>query len=430
MAGLDLTTFSAVLKSLYSDQGIQDLTLKDNPFWAKLRKVGDFYGQNLVVPMRYADPETSRSRTFSKALNARTNSASRYAKCTVTRGHEYGTLTIDRETMAASENNKGAFLEARKAEIDGMINAIGRSIGIGLFRDGSGVRGRISTTSNVATSTITLAEPNDVSNFEYGQALVAFQTMPSPGVVPTLRNAGATPAYVVGIDRDLGTITVSGTVGGAPAAWNSLIAAIAPGDYLMVDGDNVGFSSTSNSSAIAGLGAWLPETPPAPGENFFGLDRSTDASRLGGVRFQATGLPLSEGLIKCASRVARDGGNPDAAYMSFNQFSNIVTDLGSKARYTEFRTGTIGFQALKLYGPRGEIDIFADPNCPNDKVYLLDSSTWAFHHLRAAPHLVVDGNVNGLMQEANADAVQVRVVCWGQLTCTAPGKNAVMTVDT
>lgn len=429
MAGLDLTTFSAVLKTLYPDQAVQDLTLKDNPFWARVRKIQDFYGANLVVPFRYADPEGSRSRTFSTALNARTTSASRYAKVTLTRGHDFATLQIDRETVAASENNKGAFLEARKAEVDGMLNALGRSVGTSSFRDGSGIRGQISSGSNVGTSTITLAEPNDIVNFEYGQALVATSTVPSAGTAATLRSSGAV-AYIVGLDRDAGTITVSGSVGGSAQNWSALIAAVAAGDYLLAAGDNTGFSSTSNSSAIAGLGAWLPLTAPTPGDNFFGLDRSVDTSRLAGIRFTGTGMPIEEALIKCAARVARDGGRPNCVYMNFNQYSNLATSLGSKARYTEFKVGEIGFKGFSLYGPKGELEIYADANCPNGVAYMLTHDDWEFHHLRAAPHIVTEGNAGGILQEASADAWQVRGVLWGQFACRAPGRSAVMTLDT
>lgn len=429
MAGLDLTTFSAVLKTLYPDQAVQNLTIQDNPFWGMVKKVGDFYGQNMVVPFRYADPEGSRSRLFTSALNARTTSASRYAKVTITRGHDYGTLQIDRETMAASEDNKGAFLQARKAEVDGMLNALGRSIGISLFKDGSGIRGQISAGSNVGTTTISLAEPNDIVNFEYGQPLVATAAIPAPGVAATLRSAGAV-AYVVGIDRDAGNITVSATVGGAAANWSTLIAAVAAGDYLMVAGDNIGFSSVSNSSAIAGLGAWLPSTAPVGGDNFFGLDRSVDATRLAGIRFTGTGLPIEEALIKCAARVARDGGRPNKVFMNYNQYSNIATSLSSKVRYTDRASGELGFQSYKLYGPKGELEIYADQNCPNGLAYMLTFDDWVFHHLRAAPHIVTEGNSGGVLQEAAADALQVRGVLWGQLACQAPGRSAVLTLDT
>lgn len=429
MSGLDLTTFSNVLKTLYPDQEVQNLTIQDNPFWGMVRKKQDFYGANLVVPFKYADPETSRSRTFSTALTNRTSSSSRYAKVTLTRGHDYAALYIDRETMAASENDKGAFLQARKSEIDGMFNGMGRSIGTSLYTDGSGIRGRISSGSNVGTSTITLAEPNDITNFEYGQGLVATSAIPTAGTAATLRSSGAV-AYVVGLDRDAGTITVSATVGGAAANWTTMIAAVAASDYLLVAGDNTGFSSTSNSSAIAGLGAWLPTTAPTAGDNFFGLDRSVDVSRLAGIRFTGTGLPISEALIKAAARVARDGGRPNKVFMNYNQYSNLATDLGSKARYTDFKKGEIGFKGFSLYGPKGELEIYADQNCPNGLAYMLTFDEWCFHHLRAAPHMVTDGNVNGMLQEASADAVQVRGVLWGQLGNEAPGHNAVITLDT
>jgi hypothetical protein len=116
--------------------------------------------------------------------------------------------------------------------------------------------------------------------------------------------------------------------------------------------------------------------------------------------------------------------------MNYNQYSNISTSLTSKVRYTNFKVGEIGFAGYTLYGPKGELRILPDQNCPNGRAYMLQMNTWKFHHLRPAPHLVTEGNVGGALQEASADALQVRGVCWGQLACEAPGYNATLSLDT
>lgn len=429
---LDLTSFSSVLKTLYPKLTVQALTYRDNPFWAMVEKAEDFYGANMVIPFRYADPETSRSRTVSTAITARSSSSSKYAKVTLTRGHDFGAIQIDRETIMASSNDAGAFLRARQAEINAMLNALGRSIAVSLFGNGSGVRGSMTVADYTVNAAVTLDEANDITNFEVGQALFVASNNPATGTAPTIVSSSTT-AYVVGINRDAGTITLAATYGGSAASPNTAFGVTLTNTtqyFLLPAGDNVGFSSTSNSSAIAGLSAWLPTTAPTTGDNFFGLDRSVDAARLAGIRYTGTGLPIEEALVKAAARVARDGGRPDTVFVNFNQYSNLVTSLGSKARYTDRKVGDIGFASLVLYGPRGELNIVPDMNCPNGRAYMLQLDTWKFHSLLEAPHIVTEGNVSGALQEASADAIQVRGAVWGQLACTAPGYNAVVTLDT
>lgn len=424
---LNMSNFAAALKQIYPKGVPTDQTIKKNPLWGMIEKVGDFYGDVLVVPFRYADP-ASRSRTLSTALAQRTASASSYARVTLKRGHDSAVISIDRETMMASANDAGAFLRARKAEVDGMLNSLGRSIAIAVFGDASGIRGQISTTSGVASAAgFLLSNPNDVTNFEVDQALRLTAARPAFGVAATLRTG---VAYIVGVDRDTGLLQVAAAPRGTAVALNTLVAAAAVGDLLLLDGDAVATSSSSNASAIAGLAAWLPLVAPTTGDNFFGLDRSVDVTRLAGIRFVGTGLPIEEALIKCASRVARDGGSPDLVVMSFNQLSNLVTSLGSRVRYDSVKASAkVGYQVISLVGPNGDIKILADQNCPDGVAYMLQMDTWKFHHLGEVPHIAVEGNVSGALQEADADAIQIRAFMFGQLVCDAPGYNAVLTLD-
>lgn len=429
---LNLAQFAPALKQIYPTGVPESLTLKDHPFWAKMKKVQDFYGQNLKLPFRFADP-MSVSRTFGTALTNRAVSASQYKNVTLTRGHQYGVIQIDRETILASMNDAGAFLQARKAEIDGVINQVGNRISQDLFGDGSGILGQISSSSNTGTSTVTLSDVNQIVNFEYGQNVVLTASVPSPGTAPSLRTGNG---FIIGVDRDAGTLTISATAGGSAANWSTVITSAAAGDYILQAGDNVGYSGTSTTSAIVGLAAWLPLIAPTVGggDSFFGMDRSADPSRLAGIRYSGTGLPIEEVLNKTAARVARDGGRPDFCVFNYAQLSNLQTSLGAKIRYTEFKSGdartAVTFAAFSVPGPKGDLTVVADGDCPTAQGYMLQSDCWSFRHLSGAPELVTMGNVNGSLQEATADALQVRVACYGQTMCDAPGYNAVMTLDT
>lgn len=441
---LNLSQFGPALKTIYPQGVPESLTLKDHPFWARLRKVQDFYGQNLKLPFRFADP-MSVSRTFTSALNLRTAAASQYANVQLTRGHQFGVVTIDRETILASMNDSGAFLNARKAEIDGMINQLGNRLSQDMFGDGSGILGSVSFVTSGSPTFQTLADPNQIVNFEVGQFLNVTATVPTVGAAATL--IGSQGAYVVAIDRDAGNISLSSTYGGAAAYWNSLTGwtGLTNGTtyYLLQNADNTGFSATSTTSAVAGLAAWIPSVAPTSSDTFFGITlgsgqtigRSVDADRLGGIRFTGTGLPIEEAVNRAAYRVARDGGRPDSVVMNYAQLANLQTSLGAKVRYVDFNgsgpaaTG-ISFSAFQIPGPKGALTVYADGNCPTGSAYMIQQDCWSFHHLSGAPELITMGNVQGVLQESSLDALQVRAACYGQLMCDAPGYNAVISLDT
>ena len=430
---LDLNSFAPALKTLYPKGVPLSLTLKDNPFWAMVEKKSDFFGANLTLPFRYADPQNG-SRTFATALAGRATGNSKLKAAVLYRGRQYGAVQIDRETILASANDAGAFLAARKMEIDGMLNEMGRRIGIDLFADGSGIRSSINDSNYASTTSYTLANADDVTNFEVGQQIGLTAAIPAFGVAATPVGTTANP-YIVAIDRDAGKLSFSLTVGGAPTALmgTGIFTGLTNSTqyFIFLLGDNVATGATSPStSAIVGLGAWLPVVAPVGGDNFFGIDRSADASRLAGVRFNGTGLPLEELFIKAAARVARDGGRPDTVIMNYSQWANFSTSLGSKVRYTEKSVGDVGFTTLQISGPKGELTVVPDQNCPIGKAYMLQMDTWCFHHLEECPSLITIGNVGGALQEATADAIQVRAAALGQLMCTAPGYNAVITLDT
>jgi hypothetical protein len=243
-----------------------------------------------------------RSATFSTAQANKTNS--QLKDFVLTRAKDYSLASIDNETLEASKGNANAFLEAATTEIDGAIHSAARSLAVAMYGTGSGKIGQIA--SGQATATITLTDIESITNFEKGMTLVV-STTDGGGVVK------AGDAVVVGLDRDLGTVTFG-------AALNTYIATVAANDYIFVDGDY--------DAKIKGLLAWLPSTAPGGGDNFFTVNRSSDASRLAGIRVDGSAMPIEEALIGAASRVAREGGKPNYCFVSYSKYADLEKALG------------------------------------------------------------------------------------------------------
>ncbi len=399
---LDMTSFDAALKQHYTNDRIENMVYADNPLLALLPKYEQFGGKNLPIPVIHGNPQ-GRSATFATAQANKTNS--QIVDFVLTRNSDYSLASISNEVIEASKGNANAFMEAATTEIDGAIQAAVRSLAIALYGSGSGKIGRV--TSGSTGTSITLTEANDVTNFEVGMEIV-FSTADGGGSV----KAGS--VTVVGINRDTGVLTVdaqSAIASGSGTATN---------DYIFVQGDY--------DSKLKGLAAWLPSS--APGATaFFGVDRSVDASRLGGIRYDGSSEPIEEALIGAAARVAREGGKPTHCFMNYSKFAELEKALGSKVQYVDLKASAdIGFRGIMINGPRGPIKVIPDQNCPAGVAYMLQLDVWKLYSLGKAPK-ILDSDGLKMLRESSADAVEVRVGYYAQLGCRAPGFNARVALD-
>ena len=390
---LNMTTFAAALKQHYTNERIENMVYKDNPFLAMVAKYEDFGGENLKLPIKYGIPQ-GRSATFSDAQANKTNT--QLKAFLLTRQADYSLASIKNETIEASKGNANAFMEAATVEIDGAIESATRSLAIACFGDGSGAIGQVlATTSSVAT--FTLKQIDDVTNFEVGMQLKLNAT--KTGSSGTL----STAVTVDGINRDTGVITLSAS------------ASLTADHFIYQEGDY--------DAKIKGLNAWVPSSAPGSTDSFFGVNRSSDATRLGGIRFDGSSLPIEEALIGGASRVAREGGKPDVCFMNYSNFADLEKALGSKVSYVDVKASPeIGFRGILVHGPRGPIKVIPDQNCPKDVAFMLQMDVWKLYSLGKAPK-ILDSDGLKFLRDSSADSVEVRVGYYAQLGCRGPGYN-------
>ena len=388
-----MTTFAAALKQHYTNERIENMVYKDNPFLAMVAKYEDFGGENLKLPIKYGIPQ-GRSATFSDAQANKTNT--QLKAFLLTRQADYSLASIANETIEASKGNANAFMEAATVEIDGAIESATRSLAIACFGDGSGAIGQVlATTSSVAT--FTLKQIDDVTNFEVGMQLKLNAT--KTGSSGTL----STAVTVDGINRDTGVITLSAS------------ASLTANHFIYQEGDY--------DAKIKGLNAWVPSSAPGSTDSFFGVNRSSDATRLGGIRFDGSSLPIEEALIGGASRDAREGGKPDVCFMNYSNFADLEKALGSKVSYVDVKASPeIGFRGILVHGPRGPIKVIPDQNCPKDVAFMLQMDVWKLYSLGKAPK-ILDSDGLKFLRDSSADSVEVRVGYYAQLGCRGPGYN-------
>jgi hypothetical protein len=261
-----------------------------------------FAGKYIPVPMIYGAPQ-GRSATFANAQSNQTAPA--LASFFVYRVSNYAVASITNELLEATKDNAGAFIDEGKLVMDTAVRNISNDLAADLFRDGSGVRGQI---SSISTGVITLVNLADVVQFEVGMVLRSYNSS-------FAQSTGNNPGYVIAVNRSSGQVTVSASAGGAagtPTNWSSTFL------NLVQDGDNpAAATATSTALKVSGLAAWLPTTAPSTGDSFWGVDRSVDPVRLAGVRYDGSAQSIEEALIDGAALVAREGGQPDMCFMNF-----------------------------------------------------------------------------------------------------------------
>lgn len=402
---LDMASANAIMKELYDGQGVPDLVFKDNPVLALMPKDTEFGGKYKPIPLKYANGQ-GRSSNFATAQA--NQSPNKYQEFLITTVSDYQLGTIDHKTMLSARKDKMAFLNTVTAVVDGCFSNITLSLASSILRSGTGSIGKIAA-GGITTGVITLDDIETVTQFQQDMVLQANAT-----------DGGATPraalGYVIAVDYDAGTITVSTTMGGAAASPGSWAA----GDYLLVQGDN--------NAKISGIPAWIPATAPSGTDNFFGVNRST-STLLSGVRFNGSSYSMTEALVKASSKVGRVGGAPKHCVVSFDGFAALELDLGAKVQYTDLKgPAELAFRGIKIHGHKSDIEVFPDRNCPSKTGYMLQMDTWCLESIEDAPMVLKYQDGLEFLRVGNADAAELRVGYYAQVRTNAPAYNANITL--
>jgi hypothetical protein len=414
----------AALKELYVDDKdyMKNLVYAKNPFLALVPKnesPDGFAGKYIPVPLEYGNPQ-GRSHTFANAQNQQT--ASDVVSYFVYAIQDYQLVTITNLLMEQTKSNAGAFVDEASRTLDNGFKNISNNMAFEIFSGGTATRGAVGAAGvSLVGSTLswTLANAQTVVQFEVGMTLQGSATdggaalQNTPGTIDAVQ--------ITSVNRNSGAI--SGTVvQGAPGtSW-------AAGTYLQVLGDiGIGGSSTvAGMLGLSGLAAWVPASDPPSSDNFWGVNRSADPTRLGGLRYNASTMSISEGLTNALAFGNREGADFDLIVLDFISYSTLVNELGAKVQYVmlEHDEVEVAFEAIHFHSAYGKIPVLADRSCPAQTAYCLTMDSWKLRTLGKAPHILTYG-MEGLegLRVGNADALEIRIAYYGNAICSAPGYN-------
>lgn len=290
------------------------------------------------------------------------------------------------------------------------------------FAGGTASRGVISAAGVSVSGTVlsfVLANPQTVVQFEVGMTLQASLT--DGGAALTGSGSTVLAAQIITVNRGTGAITAQVVQDTYSATWVA-------GDFLQVYGDiGIGGASTiAGMLGLSGLTAWVPQVDPPSTDNFWGVNRSADPTRLGGLRFNALAFSIAEGLTQAIAFGNREGAAFDLIIIDFVSYASLINELGAKVQYVQLEHDEVevAFEAIHFHSAYGKIPVLADRSMIAQSAFCLTTDTWKLRTLGKAPHILTYG-MEGLegLRVGNADALEIRIAYYGNVICSAPGYN-------
>lgn len=411
----------AALKELYTDDKdyMKNIVYAKNPTLAMFPKnesPDGFAGKYIPVPLEYGNPQ-GRAHTFANAQNQQT--ASDVVSYFVYSVQDYQLVTITNLLMEQTKSNAGAFVDEASRTLDNGFRNLSNNMAFELFFGGTASRGIVGAVSfSSPTVTITLSNPQTVVQFEVGMTL---QGSATDGGAAITGGGSIVAAQVTSVNRGTGVITADVVQGTYSSSWPI-------GTYLQVLGDigSAGASTIAGLLGLSGLQAWVPASDPASSDNFWGVNRSADPTRLAGLRYNASAQTISEGLTNALAFGNREGASFDLIVIDFVSYSTLINELGAKVQYVmlEHDEVEVAFEAIHFHSAYGKIPVLADRSCQAQTAWCLTMDSWKLRTLGKAPHILTYG-MEGLegLRVGNADALEIRIAYYGNVICSAPGYN-------
>lgn len=411
----------AALKELYVDDKdyMKNIVYAKNPWLAMIPKnesPDGFAGKYIPVPLEYGNPQ-GRAHTFANAQNQQT--ASSVVSYFVYAVADYQLVTITNLLMEQTKSNAGAFVDEASRTLDNGFRNLSNNMAFELFYGGTSTRGQVGAVSfSSPTVTITLENIQNVVQFEVGMTL---QGSASDGGAAITGGGSIVAAQVTSVNRGTGVITADVVQGTFAASWPI-------GTYLQVLGDigSAGASTIAGLLGLSGMAAWVPASDPATSDNFWGVNRSADPTRLAGLRYNAASQTISEGLTSALAFGNREGAAFDLIILDFVSYSTLINELGAKVQYVmlEHDEVEVAFEAIHFHSAYGKIPVLADRSCQAQTAWCVTTDTWKLRTLGKAPHILTYG-MEGLegLRVGNADALEIRIAYYGNVINSAPGYN-------
>ena len=331
---------------------------------------------------------------------------------TSTTAASYAVQQVKNTDIELASDDAGSIVRLLTDAMEGAMRGVSDDLERDLFGDGFGTLGYI--VSNTGTYVLTIGASGTVANAQPAINFYVNQVLVS-AVANNSSSLDTGTALVTAVDRDAGTVTVTAVGGWTPTNTHALF-------------NQADKPASATPQKITGLAAWLPLPRRRPRRRCFGVDRSVDPQLLGGVRIDGRSQGTLVTVINTAAQRLGTIANakPDLVVMSYTNFGLLLALLDTKARYVDVQGKDIDvlYRGVEIMGPKGPLTVHPAAYCPDDRLYVLTSSTWTLYSPGNEP--IKTANRNKFVDVYNADSVELRFRYLCYFGCSAPGFNAVV----
>jgi hypothetical protein len=379
MAGADKQSLDAIFKEVF-EEGVAEGVNNKNPLrdLIKTEKV-PFKGREIV---RAAHTSRNVSPMFVGEDSAFADAGNQgYSRMFVDQRKLMSRLRMTWEVMQDSTSSEGAFISARKSEMQYLIDDMARRDEYALNSDGRGVLA-VGNSGTYNSTTLTLKNPGGITNANFGNRFIS-KGMYLAAVNP---NTGAIRTSIRKVTAVANAGTTVTTDGSTYTGW-------ADNDYIVQAANSsvTDVLDTSYEHAWWGVMALIDDGTYRA--SYFGLDRTTTPAYSSYVT-ASTGA-ISTDLIQRVSDIVDQKLNGKIgmilAHHSTRRLAIQLTDFDRRqvsANLLRPEPGTVAFKQGDI--PFGEVPIRALRDFPLDVMMFLDLANMGFKEYVSEPGKWVD----------------------------------------
>lgn len=404
-----------LIRNLWPREAIVEQIYKASPVLGMMKKDTNF-GEKI----RYITVGTSPPQglgTFGEAKQNKTPSTAEEFQ--VQLASYYGNFSIagDLYRRYKFTGNKAVLKDPMERDSKGIMKQARNDFSSFLHGNGGGALGRIASTSTISSNVITLDKGADRRRIVKGMTLWAATTDGTTGTVLS----GAVKVAAVGGTPSAPTVTIE------QASWSGAISGLTNTSYLFRAGC---FGPTA---VFYGFDAWCPEHTGSPAA-FLGVTRTNAPDQLAGQCLTATNKSPWQRILQ-AAQLQADSGSSDGRLVYVMNTSNwvdlqIELSSANRLQMSKAPSAPVGglkigveYDAIRVVGPAGPIDVVADAFAPTSVERLLQLDSWTLASCGDFFHWDDDATPDSPMLEDAADAREIRSVGDHQLYCNDPWAN-------
>lgn len=366
MAGADTTTASEVLKEFFLP-GTQEELNNSSLLLAQIDSNDeDVEGERVTANHHVGRNSGVGARKEGETLPS--PGAQNYVRSDYFLYANYGTGRISTRLMKAIKTNRGAFLNAAKAEMTRIKDDLKREVNFQAWGTSDGVVAATDLNA-VATNDIILAAATDRRVFNYLHVGMHIDI----GVVATPTSV-ASDRTITAINKTTKTITISGTA-----------VTTATTDRIFRQGNG---GSGANQRVITGIQTIVDSTGV-----YAGIDPD-DVPEWASYEDDLSG-PLTEAAIEeVMSEISMTGASvPDLCITTPEILRAFAAVLKQDRQLTNPTVLKGGFKGVVVQTPWGDVTVTSDRDCPAGTVWFLNTGELVQYQYADWDFLDADGSV-------------------------------------